>query len=223
MSIISKYSLPSPGSLHWDSIHDSWPQSVSGGHVSAVARDHMWWLGPGQYTCSACCHISPPATCAAFFLCVSACFTILSSLMNPFPHTSQLNGFSPVWRHMWRRRSVLWLNCFGQTSHLYGLSPACLAKCSWNIQNWISDFTIFYIITIYSIFQFFIIFQSCMNKSNSCCHLPSADQQKIFFKSMIIFLLRKASTKSFAENCFRTTFRNIIQSFITPSIKKVFT
>ena len=154
MSIISKYSLPSPGSLHWDSIHDSWPQSVSGGHVSAVARDHMWWLGPGQYTCSACCHISPPATCAAFFLCVSACFTILSSLMNPFPHTSQLNGFSPVWRHMWRRRSVLWLNCFGQTSHLYGLSPACLAKCSWNIQNWISDFTIFYIITIYSIFQF---------------------------------------------------------------------
>merc|ERR1719220_3461305 len=23
---------------------------------------------------------------------------------------------------MWRRRSVLWLNCFGQNSHLYGLS-----------------------------------------------------------------------------------------------------
>jgi len=83
---------------------------------------HMWgwatWPGPGQYTGSADCHIIPPATCAAFFLCVSACLTILSSLMNPFPQTSQVNGFSPVCRHMWRLKSVLWLNCFGQTSHL---------------------------------------------------------------------------------------------------------
>jgi len=90
------------------------------GTCDTCHRHHMWcpWPGPGQYTVSACCHISPPATCAAFFLWVSACFTILSSRMNPFPQTSQVKGFSPVCRHMWRLKSVLWLNCFGQTSHL---------------------------------------------------------------------------------------------------------
>ena len=35
-----------------------------------------------------------------FFLCVSACLTIRSSRMNPFPQTSHENGFSPVCKHM---------------------------------------------------------------------------------------------------------------------------
>ena len=107
--------LCSPGSRHWDSM-------MTRVTCYTCHRHHMCpcpWPGPGQYTgVSACCHISPPATCAAFFLWVSACFTILSSRMNPFPQTSQVNGFSPVCRHMWRLKSVLWLNCLGQTSHL---------------------------------------------------------------------------------------------------------
>lgn len=88
--------------------------------LDATWCHHMGWWPPAQYTCppvSACCHIRPPPTWA-FFLCVSACLTILSSLMKPFPQTSQVKGFSPVCRHMWRLKSVLWLNCLGQTSHL---------------------------------------------------------------------------------------------------------
>ena len=106
-------------------IHDSYQGYKLLVHVDrklATCCHHMWWPDtwpPGQYTCppvSACCHISPPPTCA-FFLWVSACLTILSSLMKPFPQTSHVKGFSPVCRHMWRLKSVLWLNCFGQTSH----------------------------------------------------------------------------------------------------------
>lgn len=83
----------------------------------------MWyhqymWCSVSLGRAPATCHISPPGTWAAFFLWVSACFTILSSRINPFPHTSQVKGFSPVCRHICLLRSDWWLNCLGQTSHL---------------------------------------------------------------------------------------------------------
>lgn len=174
----------------------------------------MLWLGQKR---SACCHISPPATCAAFFLCVSACFTILSSRINPFPQTSQVKGFSPVWRHMWRLRSVLWLNCFGQTSHLYGLSPACFARCSWNTKRGISKFSIFQFYNIFNL-SVFIILKTCMNKSNSCCHPAvmiclSADLSKFkishqnftrlskkLFKLLLLVQLKKFSHRKTSQN-----------------------
>uniref|UniRef100_A0A182TNE0 Uncharacterized protein n=1 Tax=Anopheles melas TaxID=34690 RepID=A0A182TNE0_9DIPT len=70
------------------------------------------------------------AAAAAFFRCVSACFIMWSFRMKPLPHCSQAYGFEPLCRHMCRRRSVLWLNCFGHCSHLNGFSPPCFARCS---------------------------------------------------------------------------------------------
>ena len=92
------------------------------------------WDGgpPGGPWSPICCHVM---RMGCFFLCVSACLTIRSSRIKPLPQTSQAKGFSPVCRHICRRRSVLWLNCLGHTSHLYGLSPACLARCSWKRQG----------------------------------------------------------------------------------------
>ena len=58
-----------------------------------------------------------------FLKCVSQCFNIWSFRIKPLPHVWHWNGFLPVCRHMCRRKSVLWLNCFGHLQKHHSQSP----------------------------------------------------------------------------------------------------
>uniref|UniRef100_A0A182IYU3 Uncharacterized protein n=1 Tax=Anopheles atroparvus TaxID=41427 RepID=A0A182IYU3_ANOAO len=109
------------------------PSSSSSSPPSSSSPVPLLWLTrrlPFSPALPAAFWLARSIAAAALFRCVSACFIMWSLRMKPLPHCSQAYGLEPLCRHMWRRRSVLWLNCFGHCSHLNGFSPPCLARCS---------------------------------------------------------------------------------------------
>ena len=97
----------------------------------------IWLLSSMNFliNCKACIYTK----CLATYITCTWLLSSKNSLMNfklfllsiPWPHTSHLYGFSPVWRVWWTVWLAFWLKAFPNTSHLYGLSPVWIIRWFW--------------------------------------------------------------------------------------------